>query len=165
MGSRSKLSKQGRAIDGEQISRKFGRVDVAIARRRARRGRNDLGYGRAMRGREKQRSLNAIEWVRVSREDLDTTLLAGGDLQPAKQTVIDCEVEDITESDGTIVLSVIPNGSHVKKGDELCRLDSAAIEELARQQEISVGQARGALYEGKSGTRMAECLCGNIGTE
>ena len=81
----------------------------------------------------------------VTREDLDTTLLAGGDLQPAKQTAVTCQVEDITDSDGTMVLSVIKNGSVVKKGDELCRLDSSAIEELARAEEILVNQAR-ALY-------------------
>ena len=77
-----------------------------------------------MRGWESLfRVVESLEWVEVTREDLDTTLLAGGDLQPAKQTAIACQVEDITDSDGTMVLSVIKNGSVVKKGDELCRLD------------------------------------------
>ena len=89
--------------------------------------------------------VEALEWVRVARGDLATTLLAGGDLMPAKQTSITCQVEDITDSDGTMVLSVIKNGSLVKKGDELCRLDSSGIEELARGEEILVNQAR-ALY-------------------
>ncbi len=53
-----------------------------------------------------------------------------------------CQVEDITDSDGTMILSLIDNGTIVKKGDELCRLDSSQFEELARQQEIAVSQAR-----------------------
>jgi HlyD family secretion protein len=86
--------------------------------------------------------VESLEWVLVTRGDVDTTLLAGGDLQPAKQTSITCQVEDITDSDGTMILSVIRNGSPVKKGDELCRLDSSGLEELAREEEILVNQAR-----------------------
>ena len=89
--------------------------------------------------------VESLAWVMVAREDLDTTLLAGGDLQPVKQTSINCQVEDITDSDGTMILTVIKNGSLIKKGDELCRLDSSGIEELAREEEILVNQAR-ALY-------------------
>ena len=78
----------------------------------------------------------------MTRGDFDTTLLAGGDLQPAKQTTVTCQVEDVTDSDGTMVLTVIKNGAIVKKGDELCRLDSSGLDELARQEEILVNQAR-----------------------
>ena len=85
------------------------------------------------------------EWVEVRRGDVETTLLAGGDLQAAKQATVTCQVEDVTDSDGTMILSVIRNGATVKKGDELCRLDSSALEELAREQEILVNKAR-ALY-------------------
>ena len=85
---------------------------------------------------------DAIEWVVVRRDDLDTTILVAGDLQPTKQTTVTCQVEDITDSDGTVILSVISNGVLVKKGDELCRLDSSQLEELARQEEIAVEQAR-----------------------
>src|SRR5262245_36507107 len=95
-----------------------------------------------LRGREVPRPIDAIESVVVRRDDLDTTLLAGGDLQATKQTVVACQVEDITDSDGTMILSMIRNGAPVKKGDELCRLDSSQFEELARQQEIMVNQAR-----------------------
>jgi HlyD family secretion protein len=95
-----------------------------------------------MRGRRPDLAVDSLEYVVVRRADLDTTLLAGGDLQPAKQATVTCEVEDVTDSDGTMVLSVIENGAPVKKGDEICRLDSSAIEELARKEEILVNQAR-----------------------
>jgi HlyD family secretion protein len=94
------------------------------------------------RGRKQPRPSDSLEWVFASRDELQTTLLAGGDLQPTKQTTVTCQVEDITESDGTMILSVIRNGTQVKKGDELCRLDSSEIEELARLEEIQVNQAR-----------------------
>lgn len=93
--------------------------------------------------------IESLEWVRVTREDVATTLLAGGDLLPAKQTSVTCQVEDITDSDGTMVLSVIKNGSAVKKGDVLCRLDSSGIEELAREEEILVNQARALFTKAK----------------
>jgi HlyD family secretion protein len=100
-----------------------------------------------MRAWKPLREVDSLESVVVRRDDLDTTLLAGGDLQPAKQTTVTCQVEDVTDSNGTMVLSVIANGTLVKKGDELCRLDSSAIEELAREEEILVNQARALLLK------------------
>ena len=91
-----------------------------------------------------------IEWVLVRRTDLDTTIVAGGDLQPTKETMVTCQVEDITDADGTMIVSMVENGTLVKQGDELCRFDSLELEELARQQEILVGQARSACVQAES---------------
>jgi len=91
--------------------------------------------------------VSEIEWVEVRRADLDTTVVAGGDLQPTKETMVTCQVEDITDADGTMIVSMVENGTPVKKGDELCRFDSSELEELARQQEILVGQARSACVQ------------------
>ncbi len=101
------------------------------------------------RGRKPPLPESKLEWAFVERDDLQTTLLAGGDLQPVKETTIDCQVEDVTDSEGTTILTVIPNGSRVKKGDEICRLDSSAIEELARREEIQVSQARASWLQAK----------------
>jgi HlyD family secretion protein len=95
-----------------------------------------------VRGQKSPAGVDTLEWVEVRRDDLDTTLLAGGDLQPTKQKTVICKVEDVTDSNGTMILTVIQNGSSVKKGDELCRLDSAPLEALAREEEILVNQAR-----------------------
>ncbi len=73
----------------------------------------------------------------VRRDDLDTTLLAGGDLQPAKQTTVTCQVEDVTDSDGTMILSVIQNGATVKKGTSSAGWIPRRIEELARSKKSS----------------------------
>jgi HlyD family secretion protein len=93
--------------------------------------------------------IDSLECVVVERTDLDTTLLAGGDLHPVKETVVKCEVEDITDTEGTTVLTVIENGAKVKKGDVLCRLDSSELDDMARQQEILVSQTRATCLSAK----------------
>jgi HlyD family secretion protein len=98
-----------------------------------------MGAHRAIRP---TRPLDSIEWALVRRAEMDTRLLVGGDLKPAKETTVTCQVEDITDSDGTIIVSMVDNGTHVKIGDKLCRLDSSQLEELAREEEITVIQVR-----------------------
>jgi len=88
----------------------------------------------------------AVESVPVSRMDLDTTLLAGGDLMSVQQTAVTCEVEDLAGADGgagTLILSIVPNGATVKRGDVLCVLDSSAFDEVLRLEKIEVENARG----------------------
>jgi HlyD family secretion protein len=102
-----------------------------------------------VRGRDSRPPAVDLPWVVVKRDDLETTLLAGGDLQPIKQATITCQVEDITEAEGMLILSVIRNGSPVKKGDEICRLDSSELEEMARREEIQVGVARASSVQAK----------------
>ena len=97
-----------------------------------------------------------IEWFEVRRTDLDTTVVAGGDLQPTKETSVTCQVEDITDADGSMIVSMVENGTAVNKGDELCRFDSSELEELARQQEILVGQARSACVQAQLRVEVAK---------
>jgi HlyD family secretion protein len=98
--------------------------------------------GHAWWGESQTSTPYPFESVEVRRVDLDTKVVAGGDLRAVKQATVSCQVEDLDDEDGTIVLSIVPNGKLVKKGDELCRLDSSAYEDLARQQEILVNQQR-----------------------
>ena len=109
-----------------------------------------------VQGRKPPQQVGDLEWVAVRRGDLDTTLLAAGDLQPVKQTAVLCKAEDVTESEGMTIISVIDNGALVKKGDELCRLDSSEIEESARQQEIAANQARALCDEARLVLETAE---------
>ena len=41
-----------------------------------------------------------------------------------------------------MILSLVPEGTQVKKGDVLCRLDASEYEELVRTQEIKSEQAK-----------------------
>src|SRR5262249_8718857 len=65
-------------------------------------------------------------------------------------TVIECELEAldvgvrgqrITTGGASTVLSIIPDGSTVKRGDVLCVLDASDYEELLRTQQINVDRA------------------------
>ncbi len=102
----------------------------------------------ARRGPGRPALAHAVESVVVRRMDLDTMILAGGDLLPSKQTTVTCEVEDVDrgmesgETAGTVILSIVPNGAVVKKGDVLCVLDSSGFSERVRQEQIEVESAR-----------------------
>ena len=99
--------------------------------------------------------MNGIEWAVVRRVDMETKVLVGGDLRPVKETTVTCQVEDITDSDGTVIVSMVDNGTPVKKGDELCRLDSSQLEELARQEEILVIEVRSTCLQAQLTLEMA----------
>jgi HlyD family secretion protein len=75
---------------------------------------------------------------------------ASGRVESAKRTVIECALENITvgvrgqrlAADGaSVLLSVIPEGSFVKRGDVLAVLDAADYEEMLRVQKITVERA------------------------
>ncbi len=107
-------------------------------------------FAPATTGRRSEESASdeIVNTAVVRRMDLDTTLLAGGDLVAVKQTNVECEVEDLDREDGgsagTLILSVVPEGTRVKKGDVLCVLDSSGFNERLRLEKIEVENARAA---------------------
>ena len=77
--------------------------------------------------------------------DLAPILNAPGRLESAKRTVIRCQLENLAGSvsgGASTMLSVLPEGTFVKQGDVLARLDASSYEELQRQQVITVEQAK-----------------------
>ena len=87
----------------------------------------------------------------VRHADLDVTVSASGRVESANRTVIECELEAMEvrvrgQGNGaggsSTVLSLVPEGTEVKKGDVLCTLDSSEYEELVRQQEMNVERAK-----------------------
>ena len=79
----------------------------------------------------------------VQRADLFPIRLASGRVESGKRTVIECQLENIavgvrgqrlTAGGASVLLSVIPEGSVVKRGDVLAVLDSSDYEELLRLQ-------------------------------
>src|SRR5262249_12560831 len=86
----------------------------------------------------------------VRRADLFPTLTASGRVESSKRTVIECELENISvgvrgqslgAGGASVLLSVIPEGSIVKRGDVLAVLGSARYEERLRLQRIKPGRA------------------------
>jgi HlyD family secretion protein len=89
--------------------------------------------------------------VAVRRADLQGKLSAGGRVESAQQTMIECELENLEvgvrgqrmmAGGVSTVLSLVPEGASVKKGDILCQLDASEYEEMVRQQRMTVERAR-----------------------
>ena len=86
----------------------------------------------------------------VKRTDLFPTFLASGRIESSKRTVIECELENVAvgvrgqslaAGGASVLLSVIPEGTSVKRGDVLAVLDSSDYEELLRIQQMQVERA------------------------
>jgi len=77
-------------------------------------------------------------------------MTASGRVESSKRTVIECQLENIAvgvrgqtlaAGGASVLLSVIPDGSIVKRGDVLAVIDSSDYEELLRLQRITVERA------------------------
>ena len=80
----------------------------------------------------------------VRRGDMLITVTEDGNLESASNVDVKCEV-----AGGSTILSLVPDGTQVKKGDELARLDSSKIEDLVGEQKIAVEKAEAARIEAK----------------
>jgi len=87
----------------------------------------------------------------VCRTDLYPALTATGRVESSTRTVIECELENIAigvlgerlwAGGSSVLLSIVPEGSTVHRGDTLAVLDSSDYEELLRQQKITVERSR-----------------------
>jgi HlyD family secretion protein len=81
----------------------------------------------------------------VFRTDLAPVMNAPGRLEASKRTVIRCLLENIagvSTGGASTMLTLLPEGTAVKQGDVLATFDSSNYEEMRRQQEITVEQAK-----------------------
>jgi HlyD family secretion protein len=115
--------------------------------------------------RPRRRSLEELPRGVVRRADLHVTLTTAGRVECPQQTVIECELERLNVASGTAqvnaggastILELVPEGTVVKRDDVLCRIDASDYEELVRQQEIKVLQARASLQTAELGLKGAE---------
>lgn len=85
--------------------------------------------------------------ARAERVDLRPVYHTGGSIDTAKKTLVECELEayfsPTTRAGGTAtILDLVEDGTMVKKGQVLARLDSSDYEEMVRQHEILLLQAQ-----------------------
>lgn len=102
----------------------------------------------------------------VHRADLGSTLTTSGLTESGSNTIISCQLErlDFRSTGGTemstggasMIIDLLPEGTMVKQGDVLCRLNSTDYEELVRQQQIKVDQARTAVLQARLDLDVAE---------
>ncbi|HZN40033.1 MAG TPA: efflux RND transporter periplasmic adaptor subunit [Planctomycetota bacterium] len=96
-------------------------------------------------------SPNDSSRVRVARDDLHITVRERGELQAARDT----RVISMVEGKATLI-HLIREGSVVKQGDLLARLDTSAIEEKRATQGILVAKAEAGLEQARKNFEIME---------
>jgi HlyD family secretion protein len=110
-----------------------------------------VANGPGLLGRRPSAAWGALPRAVVRRADVDVSLTAGGRVESAVKTLIECELESLhistegrsaTVGGSAAILELVADGADVHEGDVLCRFDASEYEEMVRQQEIKVEQAR-----------------------
>ena len=124
-----------------------------------------LSWG-AYRSWNRDNPIERLPMTTVAKVDLSTVLTASGRVESSHNTVISCELErlevrtqggrSMTSGGASTILSLVEEGTEVKKGDVLCRLDSSEYEELVRTQEIKSEQALAAMKQARLNFEVAE---------
>lgn len=87
----------------------------------------------------------AVNTYTVTREDLPITVKESGELVAMNETVVRSDVEG-----QSTIISLIPEGSRVEKGQKLVELDVSELVEKRANQEIAVEKARNALEQART---------------
>jgi RND family efflux transporter MFP subunit len=74
----------------------------------------------------------------AARGDLVITVTERGELESSKSTQVMCEVEG-----GGKLATIVPEGKHVKKGDEIAKFDTDALTKSISEQEVKWETAEG----------------------
>ncbi|MFN6130768.1 MAG: HlyD family efflux transporter periplasmic adaptor subunit [Planctomycetota bacterium] len=108
-----------------------------------------VAQGQAARRTASEPMLHAVE-----NGPFDHIVLEQGEIESSSNNEVKCEVKGRGGS-GTPILSVVPEGTLVKKGDVLCQLDSSALEQEAKNQRIVVSSAESAVISSEAAVNKA----------
>ena len=93
----------------------------------------------------------------VAYHDLDLTVIERGTLESSENKEVTCTVRATKGgSYATTIKWVIDDGTHVKNGQHICTLDSAALEDQKHSQNIAVSNARAALIKAVADRKSAD---------
>ncbi|MDA0658565.1 MAG: HlyD family efflux transporter periplasmic adaptor subunit [Planctomycetota bacterium] len=81
-------------------------------------------------------------------------IIAGGEIESSRNVEVLCRVKS-RNSSATAIIDVIPEGSQVKEGDVLLRLDSSAHEQDRFQQQIVLNNSQAAMIQAKNALEAA----------
>lgn len=108
-------------------------------------------YGwRAFRGMGEDAGTSMLTH-KVERTDLLISITEDGNVESASNVDLKCQV-----AGGSSILWIIEDGSQVKKGDELVRLDSSQLEDQINQQRITYEKARSAMVQAEKDYQVAQ---------
>jgi HlyD family secretion protein len=108
-----------------------------------------VAQGEAARRTAAEPMLHAVE-----NGPFDHIVLEQGEIESSSNNEVKCEVKGRGGS-GTPILSVVPEGTLVKKGDVLCQLDASALEQEAKNQRIVVSTAESAVISSEAAVNKA----------
>ncbi|MBM82380.1 MAG: hypothetical protein CMJ78_17580 [Planctomycetaceae bacterium] len=97
----------------------------------------------------------ALTIHRVVREDFESFVSESGDIESASNVEIRCEVKSEGRA-GTAILSIVEEGTRVKKDDLLLQFDDSVIKQLLTQLEIVVATDEKALIQAEAEFTKAE---------
>lgn len=95
--------------------------------------------------RPSKRNGAATEYHVVKRGDFTVSVVEGGTLAAVSEVSIRSEVEGTAR-----IISIVPEGSYVKRGDLLVELDSANAQDQVNQQQIAYEKAKFAVEQAKA---------------
>ncbi len=87
----------------------------------------------------------ATAYYEVKRGDFTVSVVEGGTLSAVSEIIIRSEVEGTAR-----IISIVPEGSYVKKGDLLIELDSASAQDQVNLQQISYEKAKFAVEQAQA---------------
>lgn len=81
-----------------------------------------------------------------------------GEVESSSNAEVRCEVaaRNFGSGSSTTILEIVPEGTYVKKGDLICRLDASALENERNQQQIIVIQSESAVAQATANLQSAE---------
>lgn len=88
----------------------------------------------------KEKKLDHLVTEAAKRGPFQITVTERGFLDSLKNAVLACKVEG-----STTIISIVPEGTHVKAGDLVCELDSSALVDRETTQKIAVTSAESSL--------------------
>lgn len=87
--------------------------------------------------------------------EFDHIVLEQGDIESSSNNEVKCQVKG-RGSSGTPIISVLAEGTIVKKGDVICVLDSSALEVDNKSQRITVSVAESTVISSNAAVKQAE---------
>ena len=93
------------------------------------------------------------EFYLVKKDDFLVTIVEGGTLEAVNEVSIRNEMKYSSK-----IVSIVPEGSYVKKGDLLCELDVSEIEDRLDEQKLSVESAEFAVTQAEENLKIQQSL-------
>lgn len=93
------------------------------------------------------------EYYTVKRGDMLISIVEGGALKALNESIIKSEFEGVSR-----IISIVPEGTYVKKGDLLVELDSSTLKDEVNRQEVTYQNFEFAFIQAKENLSIQESL-------